>query len=152
MQSETLSDEGRAARRRMRGDVCGDGGGLGLAPLLVLPRGDATAAALLPFRSVPLSLSLRCDRLAPLVPLAPEEGEGFMCHLFADNTRSQTAQSPFPLSHFGPGKVVDLKIECNIMVDVQMVKMPLLPRLLTLFTCHSAVPAAFTSTLFVERI
>ena len=57
MQSETLSDEGRAARRRMRGDVCGDGGGLGLAPLLVLPRGDATAAALLPFRSVPLSLS-----------------------------------------------------------------------------------------------
>ena len=79
-----------------------------------------------------LSLSLRCDRLAPLVPLAPEEGEGFMCHLFADNTRSQTAQSPFPLSHFGPGKVVDLKIECNIMVDVQMVKMPLLPRLLTL--------------------
>ena len=55
-----------------------------------------------------------------------------MCHLFADNSRSQTAQSPFPLSHFGPGKVVDLKIECIIMVDVQMVKMPLLPRLLTL--------------------
>ena len=85
-----------------------------------------------PSLSLSLSLSLRCDRLAPLVPLAPEEGEGFMCHLFADNTRSQTAQSPFPLSHFGPGKVVDLKIECNIMVDVQMVKMPLLPRLLTL--------------------
>ena len=118
----------RDVRRRMRGDVCGDGGGLGLAPL-VLPRRDA-AAALLPFRSLPLSL--RCDRLAPLVPLAPEEGEGFMCHLFADNTRSQTAQSPLPLSHFGPGEVVDLEIECNIMVDVQMVKMPLLPRLLTL--------------------
>ena len=132
----------------MRGEVCGDGGG----PLdpLVLPRGDAAVAALLPFRS--LSLPLRCDRLAPLVPLAPGEGEDFMCHLFADNMRSQTAQSPIPLSHFGPDTVVDLKFKCNIMFDVQMVKMKLLPRFFTLFTCHCTFPAAFTSTLFVERI